>query len=729
MPRVPMMDSPQVLPGAIPFTPFSDSGAAQAAAGVGRQAQESGQAMMQAGTTASNIAIDMQEQANQVQLNDAANKARAAQLDLTFNPQTGYKNLKGNAALTRPNGQALPDEYGDKFKSALGDIADGLGNEAQKRAFAMTSQNMFTSFQGDVEGHMLGEFRSHALSVQDGTIKIGTDTAKLNWDQPDKISPAIDSVKAAVVEAGRINGEAASETTAKMKVATSAVHTSVVAEALQNNNPEYALAYLNRNKDGMTADDLLRARGVVNKDIYARIADGTATNVVSGLRANVQPTDISRMHTITMQTESGGNRNAVGQFIPGQGTAKGEMQVMDATAAAPGHGIAPEDTAVPGDRARVGHQLLDALVSKYAGDPAKAWAAYNAGEGNVDKAIKDAGPTGNWLDALSKYQSTDNHTQTVNYVNKNVAALQSGGSTGARPTLQDVHDGIRAQITKQFGATPPMGVLDASLQAGTKQWEDLNNGLKAQGETAVRQAQQWLISNGGDFSKLPANLTTAVTQSDPGKMDDLATFAKHIARGENVTNMDAFNLAYAHPEELAKMPDSVFLQFQKTNFSNADQEKIAKLRANEMNATDDTSAGAINARAFNKAFDYRMNAIGVATPKPSDPPEVRADYGAKQKLITDYIYDQQQHALGRKATPEEIGKFVDDMFSKNATFRNTFLGVQYGTDMKPLMGLKVGDIPSESVDTLKASFAKRGNPNPNDADLLTAYLKWKSHGK
>jgi hypothetical protein len=68
--------------------------------------------------------------------------------------------------------------------------------------------------------------------------------------------------------------------------------------------------------------------------------------------------------------------------------AKGPMQVMDATAMKPGFGIRPWDGKSEADRARVGRQYLAALTNKYGGDKAKVLAAYNAGPGRVDAAVK-----------------------------------------------------------------------------------------------------------------------------------------------------------------------------------------------------------------------------------------------------------------------------------------------------------------------------------------------------
>ena len=54
-------------------------------------------------------------------------------------------------------------------------------------------------------------------------------------------------------------------------------------------------------------------------------------------------------------------------------------------------------------------------MNRYNNDPAKAWAAYNAGPGTVDKAIKNNGD--NWLSAMPQ--------ETKSYVAKNVTALNS----------------------------------------------------------------------------------------------------------------------------------------------------------------------------------------------------------------------------------------------------------------------------------------------------------------
>lgn len=69
---------------------------------------------------------------------------------------------------------------------------------------------------------------------------------------------------------------------------------------------------------------------------------------------------------------------------------------MLATARDPGFGIRPWDGRSHDDLARVGKEYRRAMQRRYGGDPAKMWAAYNAGPGRVDSLIASHGDR--WLD-------------------------------------------------------------------------------------------------------------------------------------------------------------------------------------------------------------------------------------------------------------------------------------------------------------------------------------------
>lgn len=705
MPRVPTYDTPQVLPQGGP-APYRQPAAVDNQ-NSGRQTAAAGAALQDAGAQLTQEEVNAQAMANQVRVDAALNQVRQQQQALTYDPDNGYLNKKGAAALDPdPLGRPLPQQYGEQLQDTINTTAASLGNDAQRRVFGEQADALATQFGGDVQRHMLQEFRSYGLETQQGTIKLAADAAKQNWDNPDQIDAQVHSASAAVWKAGQINGEPGNLIEAKIKDTTSAIHAGVIQAALDNNNPAYALAYIDSKKGEMTADDLLKANGIVKADMRARVATSAAQDAMTSLQSKLAPTDTDRVLQITMQAESGGNRDATGRFIPGQGTAKGNMQVMDATNGNPGYGVAPAKDDSPEERSRVGRDYMLAMVKNYGGDMAKAWAAYNAGPGKVDDAIAAAKKSGgDWLAAMPK--------ETQDYVTKNTAALQKS-PTAPIPSQQDVHDAIRTQL----GPNADPRVLQAALAEGTRMYTDFTADRKQKGENATIAAQQWLVQNNGNMAAMPPALVGAVTQYAPDKYDNLMDFGKKIAAGGTTTNMAAYLDAVANTDELAKMPQSVFNHFVTTNFSPDDGKHIAALRQTEIDGVDTNGAGSVNRPALNTALNSRLEAIGI-NPAPKDLGE-KARVGSIQKFVTDGIFAQQKQ-LGRKMTAQEVSDYVDQTMARNVTFRTTFLGATTGSAQAPLMGLKVGDIPTDSLTAVRTALAARGNTRPTDDQILRTY--------
>jgi len=98
--------------------------------------------------------------------------------------------------------------------------------------------------------------------------------------------------------------------------------------------------------------------------------------------------------------------------------AKGLMQIMDATAG----DLGVTDPFDPEQSIMGGTKYLAQNLKKYGGDPLKASAAYNAGPGNVDKAIKAHGDK--WLENLHKV--TGRHADETRQYLKNISKHYPG---------------------------------------------------------------------------------------------------------------------------------------------------------------------------------------------------------------------------------------------------------------------------------------------------------------
>lgn len=139
--------------------------------------------------------------------------------------------------------------------------------------------------------------------------------------------------------------------------------------------------------------------------------------------------------------------------------AKGRMQVMDSTNLDPGYGVIPAKDDSLEERARVGRDYLRAMLTEYGGDVPKALAAYNAGPGNLNKALaaaKEAGTPDAWADFLPKPQ------ETIPYINRVMGSLGEHPSVRAKhgPEYEQIIEGLWDQLGAPAGVkVPPRATL------------------------------------------------------------------------------------------------------------------------------------------------------------------------------------------------------------------------------------------------------------------------------
>ncbi len=741
MATVPTMSLPSVAPSAAPNVQETNPVNADLLNINSKQQEQFGGDLVKLGGDMDVMQRQAVNQANALRVDDAVNQATERALRLAHDPTDGYTSQKGYAALNRDSGLPLADEYTSKLDSAISDIAGTLGNDRQRQMFAMKVNNIKTNFYGNALQYESKEGQDYNLSVRQATVSNAANALVLNFANPDNVEQQENRIKGAILGgtdengtfvpgAAQMQGKSAAWGQEKAAEAISGAHLAAIKSAMDSGNVNLAMSYRQKYGDRMTAGDLIQIDGTLQRNYDTQQGSALATRIVQGTQSTVAPNDMDRLTNIIMGVESGGKDvDASGNALTSPKGAQGRMQVMPATQADPGFGVRPADlSGTPAqqvaERARVGRDYLAAMVKRYNGNIAQAAAAYNAGPGAVDAALKSAHdnagageqvPQDAWVASLPK--------ETQAYV-ASVTSKMNTPTAGIpeRPTLEQLHQAARQQL----GPNASPVAMNAAITGITQQYADQDKALKQRADDSLSAVQQELIANGGRIDQVTPSKLSALTQAAPGKYDDALKFAKAVSKGDNETNMAAYNQAMTYPEELAKLSDAQFLQFQKTNFSLADQEKVAKLRAAQINGDTDNSAGAINSRALTTALSSRLAAINInPTPKPTDL-EGKARIGAIQKFAADSIYDQ-QHQLGRKLTPEEVGQQVDNLFAKNVQFKNTFLGFETGgTTSTPLLGMKLGDIPSDARTAIKASFAARGQANPTDADMLGAYFRWKN---
>lgn len=222
-----------------------------------------------------------------------------------------------------------------------------------------------------------------------------------------------------------------------------------------------------------------------------------------------------------IQAESRGRHmDASGKLTTSPTGAKGISQIMPATGRNPGFGIQPLQNESEEEYLRVGREYLQAMLGEFNGDFRKAVAAYNAGPGNVQKAITQAqSKGGDWTQYLPK------KSETIPYMNRVLG------------------EGIRASAESEF--IPEVNLTREQLESIPK--VTLGE-IVSMGLSSKQGREDWLKDKRKEYRK-------------SGKEDRLGGFFAFLGR-EYPSEVRIYNAMQDNPdvteEELAVSGDKAF---------------------------------------------------------------------------------------------------------------------------------------------------------------------------
>ena len=717
MARVPTYDrqvTPDQLPGARVNVAMPEGafGATQ-----GRQLQQLGQGL-------GNLAAGFQkaqDEADSARVNDALNQMLETELDLTYGETDGYTRLKGVQALKRPDDRTLSDEYTERLQTRNAEILGTLSNDRQRRAFQQRAQEHLTRFRGNLMNYEGQENKEYQISVHQGSATLAAREVSAFYNDPLRVAGATKSIRAAVASEGRLKGRAAAQIKADGDLKVSAAHMGAVDQLLGSNDPLGAERYLRQYKDDFTDDDMLKARGKV--DGLANIAIGNikATQVMQGYVRLADPSDVGRVLRITRMTETGDRRyGADGKLMRSPKDALGEMQVLESTAAKPGYGVTPAQDDSPDELARVGDDYLIALIREYDLDLSLAWAAYNAGPGRLNAALKaaeEAGDPASWLSRLP--------TETQNYVTKNTNEYLNGGGRPPAPAPDELY----AQLANDPDLLQRPGALKKAQEELDRQLTMYQKGVKARQDTAFMQAMQH-IDNGGRYDTIPAQVEAEI---DPTRLRELRNHEVEERNGGlKESDLTTYQLLASNPGRVRDMTDAEFYAT-RLYLSASDHKKFADMRGKDPSASNDP--GSLDQTAINRIVDSRLQSMGL-DPKASAgviTGAAAARVGAIRKTINDVILLEQQ-AAGKKFNNAELTRMIDDEFLRTRAFKSESWMSQFsgwltggGSELdevrkRTLFGFTVGDIPREERERIEAKYNAKGFEKPTDQQLLEEFF-------
>ena len=716
MVMVPRYDQPTVDSNTLPSVQLQAPVAKNFAIEEGQQAMAGAQKM---GDAAQRISMDMQQQANLLRVDDALNQAKEASLRLTFDKDIGYTNQKGINALERKSGKPLADEYGDELKGHINKIGEGLGNDAQRQLFNARANDLMTNFRGNAIQHESGEFKTYALSVREGTISNRMQEIGLNYNNPAVIDEAITSIQAATYDKAKMQGKSAEWAEAQSRKMTSNAHKVALGVALEKNDVAYADAYLKKYSKQMDADDLLRARGLITKEMDTRVGASVAFETIGLAAPRISTSDAERAFNVAVGTESNGKQfDKAGNPLTSPKGAIGIAQVMPDTAPE-----AAKLAGLPWDEQRyktdavynkaLGMAYFQKQLQDNQGDVNKAWAAYNAGPGALQQAVKKseqsaklnandpAVPVKSWLDFMPK--------ETRDYVAKNSREYAAGQGANERITFAEIDNQLRADPRL---ANNPERYKIARVEA-ERVFNEQEKARKTRDEDAVANAMRGVLSNGGRYSDLPASVRS---QIPPKEVDNVIGFAQKIAKGDDTTSPWLYNKLTSDSAYLASLSESSFYALRKelseTDFKHFSNER-AKLHGK---GPESKGPGELNSQAINSTLNDRLRMLNI-DPTPKDGSSDAARVGSMRKFVNEYFVTAQREA-GKKFTDAEVVAHLDTLFAKNAKISGII-----SDSSGPMLNMSVGDLPSAEKTKIKEAFKRQGVDSPSDAQILDIYWK------
>jgi len=211
-----------------------------------------------------------EKRVNTTRAEEAFNKLRERQLDLTIGEKNGFANKRGGEAINTP----LLKDYTQRFADAAKEVEDELANDEQRELYRRRAGVSSLQFREDLLRHIHREGDVHARQVYEGGVTVEVRNATARWQDPASVGLSLERITGLVDQEAARGGWSPEMREAERLKRTTAVHSAVIGQALATDNYIYAQDWYNRNQadiDPATA-----------KAVQKAVEDGTQKQLYAG---------------------------------------------------------------------------------------------------------------------------------------------------------------------------------------------------------------------------------------------------------------------------------------------------------------------------------------------------------------------------------------------------------------------------------------------------------------
>jgi len=706
-------------------------------------------------------ALKKQEQAklDSLKAQDALTQIRQARFDLT---------MGDNGALKVQGGNVLSPTYLSGYKDQLDTKVTGIMANLSPTQQAMLkphADNEVLGLQSDILRHSMGEADKYKEIVQKGNVDTIASIGASSWNDPAKFEQQQMLLDKQVEQTARERGitsdtpEGMNTISAMRRKVQSPMLVAAVVTALDNRDVKRARQIFDENSFSIDPDKkLILADQITKQEDAFSVQSGSADFLTN--KVYPQQTTTRKLENVVLGKtglaaaittgESGGLgdtqaqiRGPVIQSGPMKGQqAVGPHQIMPSSAKqdAAEAGIPWDENLFYGDTrpGTPGRQYHDALQQAHLARLIKIFpraeeivAAYNTGEKNVIEAkkkfdaamkLKSSGvdpvlPMGADPNDFSFLDFLPKPSETKPYVKKVMAEIKAQPDIVA-PSKQD----IEIEMAKRYPGRP-----DLAAEA-TKQVEHSIDLMKEGRKSEIEQTEEKLygyMNQGKTFQEIPVELLSKLPMQNQDKMREV--FAKHISGAPRDSNQGLLTNINSDPNYLARIPNAAWNGPVRTQLSEYDWNRFDKQRSARLGG-DVKAAETVDSGAVHSLLTSRFDMLEIYPPKDKGTNRVwEAQINSAQGVLEQAVLDRQKR-LGRQLTDVEMKQVVNDQFTHNIKFQNSFLGYPLpdwmpggGVSVTNIMTMKFDDVPAEAVSTLKKKLKDGGIPAPTNTQILTLY--------
>jgi hypothetical protein len=453
--------------------------------------QQLGNQLMQTAVQTHNVVQDVLSRQQQLEQDEKKRLDKLVAFNAMISVKTNANNLRtGEGGFETLHGtqiiggesNGLMENYLNQYDAGVEQAISKLTPDQQAIVRLKAAEGR-VGFTADFQRQQLKEYNTYAEQTASNALAVEEKTVANNYYKPAEIIEA--KMRVADILKTAFPGAPDALIEAKKQGSYEIMNAAVVAQALADNNVEYARQYMKDNGHEMDVSDRVKYGNAITEHVENQAIDSTVSSLTGDLEQRFLPNSFDRLRSLVADAESGNQDFKNGRAVQSPKGALYAMQVTPETAARPGYGIKPAQNGTAVEFNRVGTEKLAAMLSLFGNDVPKALGAYNWGEGNVQEAVKAAtlfnsqpskerAETGNktWLDFAPE--------ETKKYVAKVVNGYRKGENAIAKPTVLE----LKKQVAMQMQGQRPEAIEKAQNKVEAR-YKDIEQGINQTQEQAL----------------------------------------------------------------------------------------------------------------------------------------------------------------------------------------------------------------------------------------------------